>query len=196
MTAVSATAPWLRAAAGGLPAWRFARVVRPESGGAQQLEWHLARNCSLSPRQLFGAYLVLCAVSMTIALGFTWHGASPVLAFAGIELVLVGVALLVYSRHATDHEQILLAADALDVYHRRGGQTEHHRFRAAWVRVEPLAGDRSLVELTGDGQSTRVGRYLRPELRQPLAQELRVALRSRLAPAPRFPDPIEDPEAK
>lgn len=196
MTAASAAAPWLRATAGGLPAWRFARVVRSEPGGPQQLEWLLARNCSLTPRQLFGAYFALCAVSLTIALAFTWQGASPVLAFAGIELLLVGAALLVYSRHATDHEQILLAADSLEVVHRRGGQTEHHRFRAAWVRVEPLAGDRSLVELTGDGQSTRVGRYLRPELRQPLAQELRMALRARLAPAPRFPEPIEEPAAK
>lgn len=196
MTAAFAAAPWLRAAPGESPAWRFAQVVRPETGGPLQLEWRLARNCSLAPRQLFGAYLALCAVSLTIALGFTWQGASPVLAFAGIELLLVGAALLVYSRHATDHEQVQLSGGWLDVFHRRGSQTEHHRFRAAWVRVEPLAGDRSLVELTGDGQSTRVGRYLRPELRQPLAQELRLALRAQPAPAPRSTDPIEEPAAK
>jgi uncharacterized membrane protein len=196
MTAASAAAPWLRAATGDAPAWRFAQVVRSEPGAAPRLEWRLARNCSLAPRQLFAAYALLCTVSLVIALGFTWQGASPVLAFAGIELLLVGVALLVYSRHATDHEQILLAADSLEVFHRRGGQTEHLRFRAAWVRVEPLAGDRSLVELTGDGQTIHVGRYLRPELRQSLAQELRLALRARPAPAPRSTDPIEEPAAK
>lgn len=166
-----------------------------EAAGGPRLEWHLARNCSLTPAQLFGTYLSLCAVSLAIALGFSWQGASPVLAFAGIELLLVGVALLVYARHATDHEQITLAGGALAVRHQCGRHVERHEFRAAWVRVEPLSSDRSLIELTGDGQTSRVGRYLRPELRQPLAQELRRALRQPLA-APLPPVSIEEPEAK
>jgi uncharacterized membrane protein len=132
----------------------------------------------MRPAQLFGVYLSLAAVSLAIALGFTWQGASPVLAFAGIELLLVGVALLVYARHAGDHERITLAGATLSVAHQRGAETERCQFRAAWVRVEPLSSDRSLVELTGDGQTAHVGRYLRPELRAPLAQELRNALRS------------------
>jgi uncharacterized membrane protein len=199
MTAAFATASWPRdpAALGGMPgvsgAWRFAQVV--EAAGGPRLEWRLARNCSLTPAQMFGAYLMLCTVSLVIALGFSWHGASPVLAFAAIELLLVGAALLVYARHATDHEQITLADGSLAVRHQRGHQTEIHDFRAAWVRVEPLTSDRSLIELTGDGQTSRVGRYLRPELRQPLAQELRRALRQPLAaPAPTVS--IEEPEAK
>lgn len=196
MTAAFAASPWPRASAGEPSAWRFARVAGAEPGGLQ-FEWRLARNCALTPAQLFGAYLGLCAVSLVIALGFSWHGASPVLAFAGAELLLVGVAFLVYARHASDHEQITLAGGSLAVRHQRGQQTEHHEFRAAWVRVEPLTSDRSLIELTGDGQTSRVGRYLRPELRQPLAQELRRALRSsapRLAPPPNTF--IEEPEAK
>jgi uncharacterized membrane protein len=177
MTASVATAAWSRAAAGSAPAWRFARVV--EDGAASRVEWLLKRNCSLTPAQLFGVYLSLCTVSLLIALGLAWQGASPVLAFAGIELVLVGIALLVYARHASDHERITLAGDCLAVLHQHGGQTDQRLFRAAWVRVEPLTSDRSLIELTADGQSSRVGRYLRPELRQPLAQELRSALRAR-----------------
>jgi uncharacterized membrane protein len=34
-----------------------------------------------------------------------------------------------------------------------------------------------LIEVAADGHTARIGRYLRPELRQPLAQELRAALR-------------------
>jgi uncharacterized membrane protein len=37
----------------------------------------------------------------------------------------------------------------------------------------------SLVEVTGEGQRACVGRYLRPEWRTQLAQELRLALRLR-----------------
>jgi uncharacterized membrane protein len=176
MTAASVPAPWSRAAGAAAGVWRFAKVV--DGQGGTRVEWLLKRNCSISPAQLFGVYLSMCTVSLVIALGFTWHGASPVLAFAGIELLLVGAAFLIYARHAADHEQITLAGESLSVLHQRGTQTERAEFRAAWVRVEPLSSDRSLIELTGDGQSSRVGRYLRPDLRQPLAQELRAALRA------------------
>ena len=159
-------------------AWHFAKVLDGGATlGAHGLQWVLKRNCSITPGQLFGAYLALCALSLAIALGFTWHGASPVLAFAGIELLLVGAALLVYARHAADQERITLADGALRVEHRRGAITEHVEFRAAWVRVEPRRGEGSLVELSGDGRQSFVGRYLRADLRTPLAHELRAALR-------------------
>lgn len=168
-----AASPWLRESP---PAWRFARVV--ERGAAlPRVEWLLKRNCSLSPRQVLGLYLSMCALSLAIALGFTWHGAAPVLAFAGFEMFCVGVAFLVYARHAADCEHITLADGALTVTHRRGPHTDRTDFRAAWVRVEPTSADHSLVALSGDGREAQVGRYIRPEWRAALAQELRSALR-------------------
>jgi uncharacterized membrane protein len=172
---------WPRAAGAVPSVWRFGRPV--DSDGAPRIEWLLKRNCSITPRQLFAVYASLCAVSLTIALGFTWAGASPVLAFAGIELLLVGTALLIYARHATDQERITLAGEALSVEHQHGPQMQRSEFRAAWVRVEPLSSDRSLIEVAGDGHTARIGRYLRPELRQSLAQELRAALRAHGRPA-------------
>jgi uncharacterized membrane protein len=168
-----AASPWLRDAP---PAWRFARVV--ERGAAlPQMEWLLKRNCSMSPKQVFGLYLSICVLSLGIALGFTWHGAAPVLAFAGFEMLCVGMAFMVYARHAADCEHITLADGALVVTHRRGSHTARTDFRAAWVRVEPRSADRSLVALSGDGREAHVGRYIRPEWRAALAQELRSALR-------------------
>jgi uncharacterized membrane protein len=176
MSATIVVPAWPRSALLHAGKWRFAHVVETES--AATLQWLLKRNCSLTPTQLFGSYAVLCAVSLAISLGFAWHGAAAVLAFAGIELVLVGVALLVYARHAADQERITLVGDALTVEHWHGSQTQTTQFRAAWVRVEPQAGEGSLVELSGDGRQSHVGRYLRPELREPLARELRAALRA------------------
>jgi uncharacterized membrane protein len=176
-----APAPWPRAAGAAPAVWRFGKAV--DGDGAPHIEWLLKRNCSITPKQLFAVYASLCAVSLIIALGFTWAGASPVLAFAGIELLLVGAALLIYARHATDQERITLAGEALSVEHQHGPQTARAEFRAAWVRVEPLSSDRSLIEVAGDGHTARIGRYLRPELRQGLAQELRVALRAHSRPA-------------
>jgi uncharacterized membrane protein len=176
MNTTVAPAPWSRPAGPVPGSWRFGTETNGE-GGQPRIDWLLKRNCSISPRQLFGVYLSLCLLSLVIASSFAWAGASPVLAFAGIELLLVGAALLVYARHATDHEHITLAGPRLCVLHQRGPHIERNEFRAAWVRVEPLSSDRSLIEVGADGHTARIGRYLRPELRQSLAQELRAALR-------------------
>jgi len=196
MSAAAAPHPWpapTSSGSGAVIAWRFAKGL---DSGAAGLQWVLKRNCSITPAQLFGTYLALCVVSLSIALGFTWHGASPVLAFAGIELLLVGAALLIYARHAADQERITLADGSLSVEHVRGQQTALTEFRAAWVRVEPRHGQGSLVELSGDGRQSFVGRYLRPDLRTHLAHELRAALRASTAvPAATEPrPPLSEPK--
>ena len=98
-------------------------------------------------------------------------------AFAGTELLLVGAVLLVYARHAADREVLTLSGRALAVEQTCGGHTARTDFRADRLTVEPAAGQGSLVELSGHGQTARVGRFLRPEQRAAFAQELRRALR-------------------
>lgn len=128
------------------------------------------------------AYLLLCAVALLVALGFWWQGVQLVMAFAGIELVAVGIGMLVMARHARDREIITLSGREMAVETHVGQQVERISFRAEWVRVEPAAAEGSLVELSGEGRSVRIGRHVRPELRFELAQELRRALRmSRMA---------------
>ncbi len=100
------------------------------------------------------------------------------LMFAGLELVMVGLALLVYARHATDGEWISLQGPNLVVELETAGRRERAEFARQWVRVEPESGDRSLIELSGQGRSVQVGRFVRPELRQVLAREIRRALRT------------------
>lgn len=161
-------------------AWQYGREVL--LAGARDarpaVQWELKRNCSITPRQLGAVYLSLCSLSLLIALGFLWQGAPVVLAFAGLELLLVGVAMLVYARHAGDRDVITLAGPSLAVEQHSGRRVERAEFRAEWVAVEPAAGQGSLVELSGHGQRVRVGRFLRPELRAGLAAELRRALRA------------------
>ena len=181
MTAATAPHHWSATdahTAGG--AWRFARAL---DGGAAGLQWIVKRNCSFTSALLFGAYLALCLVWLAIALGLTWNGVPAVLAFALVALLLVGAALRVCARHAADQERTALANGALSVKHQHGQQTERSLFRAAWMRVEPRHGEGSLVELSGDGHQCVVGRDLRPEMRTPLAQELRAALRENCARA-------------
>ena len=141
------------------------------------VEWMLRRNCSLAPRQLLMFYLLLCAFSLSVASFWWWQGARMVMPFAWLEIVAVGLAMLVYARHATDVERIAVRRGRLTVEHASGSRLERVEFEPAWVRVEPESGDCSLVELSGQGRRIVVGRFVRPEMRSQLARELRMALR-------------------
>lgn len=152
-------------------AFRFATV------SGQSIVWFLRRNCSVTPSQLGWMYISLCVVSLGIGLGFWAHGAHLVLPFAWAELAAVGAAFLLYARHATDGEKIALQGGRLVVELENAGTVQRTEFLPHQVRIEPQDSDRSLIELSGQGRSVRVGRYVRPELRAALAREIRMALR-------------------
>lgn len=153
------------------PVFRFATVQD------QNIHWLLKRNCSVTPAQLGWLYASLCVVSLGIGIFFWFRGALLILPFAWLELAGVGLAFLAYARHAGDGEKIFLRGRQLVVELESAGHTERAEFNRDWVRVEPRAGDRSLIELSGQGRRVNVGRYVRPELRPVLAQEIRRALR-------------------
>jgi uncharacterized membrane protein len=159
------------------PAFRFATMSGPGSHSQQAVQWLLKRHCSLRPAQLGWFYVSLCVLSMLIA-GFFWmQGATMVMPFAWVELLVVGVAFLVYARHASDGEKIVLQGGRLVVELETAGRTQRAEFNREWVRVEPRHGDGSLIEVSCQGKSVQVGRHVRPELRPALAREIRFALR-------------------
>lgn len=143
------------------------------------MQWNLRRNCSLTPKQMLGFYLGLSSVSLSIAGIFWWLGARLVMPFAWLEVVAVGAALLVHARHVTDHESIRLQGDVLTVERACGAHTERCEFRTEWVRVESARSPGSLIELSERGRRVVVGRFVRPELRGQLAEEMRWALKRR-----------------
>lgn len=151
--------------------FRFATVQ------GHNIQWFLRRNCSVTPAQLAWLYTSLSVLSLGIGLVFWLHGATLVLPFASLELVAVGVAFVVYARHATDGENIYLRGAQLVVEFESGGKLERQEFRRESVRVEPRVDDHSLIKVSGQGRSINVGRFVRPELRPMLAREIRMALR-------------------
>ncbi|MBC7940092.1 MAG: DUF2244 domain-containing protein [Chitinophagaceae bacterium] len=174
--------------------WFFGRWVTydgPPGNGrpVQALQWLLRRNCSITPRQLGAVYGSLCLLSLAISGFFFWQGAPYVMAFAALELSLVGVALLVFARHAGDRETLTLAGRSLRVEQCFGHRVACTDFTAEWLTVEPAGGQGSLVQLSGEGQTVRVGRFLRPELRAAFARELRLAVRRAPTQPPHLPDP-------
>ena len=142
-----------------------------------QAEWLLKRNCSMAPRQLLSAYLALCLFSLAIALLLWSIGASYVLPFACLEVVVLGAAMLAYARHAADRDVIALRADLVRVERHTAGRLEAVDFNPRWVRVEPQRHDGSLIRVSGQGRTMDVGRFVPPGLRRQLAEEVRGALR-------------------
>jgi uncharacterized membrane protein len=152
-------------------------VLRFATVQGQNIHWFLKRNCSVTPAQLGWLYASLCAVTLGIGTFFWFQGARLILPFAWLELAAVGLAFVAYARHAADHEHITLQGRRLVVERENAGRLERAEFNRDWVRVEPVASDRSLIEVSGQGRRVSVGRFVRPELRPALAQEIRRALR-------------------
>jgi uncharacterized membrane protein len=156
------------------PPYRFATVT------GEHIHWHLPRNCSITPKQLSLLYLSLCCVSLGIGLAFYVQGIALILPFALAELLAVGVAFVVYARHATDQERIQIVDRHLVVEVEEGGKCHCAQFARERVRVEPRVGSKALIEVSAKGVSVDIGRHVRPELRAELAQEIRRALRTSL----------------
>jgi uncharacterized membrane protein len=172
------------------PKLRFGTLRAQGDHEAPLVQWQLKPNCSVTPAQLVQFYASLCVVSLGISAFFWLQGAPMVLLFAGLELMAVGVALLVYARHARDGEKIFLLGTQLVVELETAGRIERSEFVRDWVRVEPRSDDGSLIEVSGQGRTVVVGRFLRPELRPALAREIRLALRGWLVQEAESPAPM------
>lgn len=157
---------------------RFATLPHSDGANHQGVQWLLKRNCSVTPTQLLGLFASLSVVSLGIATFFWIQGATLVMPFAWAELIAVGIAFTVYARHARDGEKISLQGGQLVIEQETAGRLQRAEFNREWVRVEPKHGDGSLIEVSGQGRSVRVGRHVRPELRPALAREIRFALRA------------------
>jgi len=139
-------------------------------------EWVSRRNCSIAPHQLGRIYVLLCAVSLTIAFAFTLRGAWYILCFSVLELSAVGFAFLIYARHATDRETIALVGDCLLIEFVQAGKTYCFKLDLHQLRINPLSSGSRLVTLESSGIRVDVGRHLTERKRHEFAQELQHAL--------------------
>jgi uncharacterized membrane protein len=146
-------------------------------------ECTLQRNCSMTPRQVARAYALLCTLSLSVALAFLLQGFWMVLAFSLLELSCVGLALLLYARHALDRERISLSNDCLLVECVQAEVRSQSRLDPLWTRVltgpeAAAAGSpRALITLESRGVKVEIGRFVNEAQRRQVARELRLALR-------------------
>ncbi|MCU0774816.1 MAG: DUF2244 domain-containing protein [Ideonella sp.] len=165
---MSSALPTLAAPAGLLPS------AGESSTAAPARNWCLQRNCSTTPSVLVSLYGVLVVVSLGIAVFFWSQGATLVLPFALLEVGAVGIALVVYARHAIDGERLHLEPGRLVVQRRRGTHEERFEFHAQWVRVSAAPG--GAIDLHEGRRSLRVGTCATASRRAQALREINEAL--------------------
>lgn len=150
-----------------------------EPAGPVAVEFVLRRNCSLSPRALMAVFASVAAVSFGFGAVFAALGAWLVLPFAGVELLALSLAFVVYGLHATDGERLRLEGGRLAVEVTEGRETRMFGFPAHAVRLLAegggLRGQR--LFLVCQGRRLEVGRHLGAERRAVMERDLREALR-------------------
>jgi uncharacterized membrane protein len=141
--------------------------------------WTLQRNCSLAPRQVALAYALICCASLGIGCAFLLQGMWLVFAFSLVETSLVGLALLVYARHALDHERISLQGDSLLVECVQADERSTARLDPLRTRVVVRdEGRHPRVQLESRGVAVEIGRFVGDARRRQVARELQLALRA------------------
>lgn len=155
-------------------------VTQRDEVDTQQCRFVLRPNCSLSWRATLGIYAWIAAVSLGVAGLCALNGAWPVLPFAVLELIALGVALYISCLRANRCEVISVGSRTVAVEKGHYRPEQRWDFPRGWVRValqrSPLRLHPSRLALSAHGWEVELGSFLNEGERLNLAGELRRAL--------------------
>lgn len=141
-------------------------------------EAELRPHRSLGPRGFLLLMGLVIAVNFAAGMAFLLLGAWPVLAFCGLDVLLVWLAFRYSYRQARAREYLRLDAGGLTI--RRTdmrGRESVIRLQPYWLRVDCAEEDETArIRLCSHGRATAVGDFLGPPERRELAEALREAL--------------------
>jgi uncharacterized membrane protein len=125
----------------------------------------------MSPAGLAKVFAALAALVLAIGAGFAAAGAWLVLPFAGLEVLLLGVAFALHARHAADYERIELQSGRLEVEVTEADRVARYQLQNARVSMEE-----GRVVLRDAKEAIEIGRHIGAEARAELVAELEKAL--------------------
>ncbi len=131
----------------------------------------------LTPRQLAFLFGLAGCISLLVAVGWAWQGVWYVLPFTLIEITGLLIAFFAYSRHATDHDRIVIGNQQVVVEVVRGNRKTVLQSAIGLARVRYVKERKRLVEVKLGAKDLLVGRFVPEGQRPALAQELSKALR-------------------
>lgn len=138
----------------------------------------LQRNCCMKPLQLLSIFGVLALLSLAVAGFWASQGAWVAVPFAVLEVLALGVAFLVYARHAADSDDVSIYPQQVEVVLRRGPKSLKSQLPRGMVRVDQLEPGDGLIRLSAGRREVVVGRFVEPSARSEVVDRLRAALRS------------------
>lgn len=156
--------------------------------------------------QTVRAFVAISCACGFIAVGFALAGFWPVLAFAGLELAALGVALYASARRSLDCEVVRITEREIEIERGRGRPQQRWVLQRAWTEVVLTSparhGRESELSLRSRGESIVLGTFLGDEERRALAVALHRAIGPMAAAAPleagggRREVPAEDPQSR
>jgi uncharacterized membrane protein len=115
--------------------------------------------------------------SSLIAAIFLVQGIWMILPFTLIELTALGIALLIYARHALDYESIAIDGNVLTVEKNIGGKLERHEFNSKWLQLKQEEYGKRLIRIEQSDKELPIGIFVpvdaRPQFYQDLRQQIR-----------------------
>ena len=132
---------------------------------------------SLTMREARWFFASLCIPSLTIAVLMTLQGYWPILPFAGLELLALGLCLMLNMRSRKDTQQIVITEDGVTIETRHGTRIVHSEFSRHWARVKLRRAKShwhpSRLTIESHGRACELGSFLTEEARCALAGRLR-----------------------
>jgi len=152
------------------------------------LEAEIAPTRSIDRRITRWILVLFAASCLIIGLLFWWRGATPVMGFMGLEIVLLFGAFWLSFRDAAAREALSVNGAETTVYARRpSGSVRTTTLQTYWldVSVEGLPQRVGKLILRSREQSVEMGSFLSPHERLELADAIKDAIfRSKEGPRP------------
>ncbi|HHQ13387.1 MAG TPA: DUF2244 domain-containing protein [Chromatiales bacterium] len=126
-------------------------------------------------------YLGIVTVSLTVAGSFAWAGYWPILPFAGLELLGLGLALYASMRRGRIRESICVDERKVVVSKTSPDRRATYEFSRPWTKVElirpPVDNWPDRLVLRSMGRSVEVGAFLTDNERKSLRKRLDSVIR-------------------
>ncbi|MEI6612294.1 DUF2244 domain-containing protein [Polynucleobacter sp.] len=135
--------------------------------------WLMKRNCSFSPKQVGLFYLSIVSFSLLVA-GYFWLlGAWMILIFTSLALLVLTIALYVYSRHALDYEKITITGKQLIVEKSWGGKVQIEEFNTIWTKLYCGGTGRHRLALKSSTKEVPIGFFVVMNEQEQFEKELK-----------------------
>lgn len=155
-------------------------VVFTHNQQARTRRFVIKPNSSLSWQQVIVYFVIIAGTSLSVAVYFMLKGIWMVIPFAGVEILLLGVAFYMTARRCTIKEVIIIGTDTLYIERGRYRVEQQYKYKTAWTKVAlrppEFRNYPSKLMIGSHGKLIEIACDLCEEEKEKLAVDLRASL--------------------